>query len=296
MPLSSQKLPLCVIDVEALTLPQHASSKRPNVCIAKRRDTWHESVELKLKGLRVHLTRSVQITWRHKKTIWPIPCLPYMVQIVTIVCYRCGGPHLAPACKFKETQCLYCKKEGHLARVCRAKAQGAKGSSDSKRSNYLEAQEDDLAYTLFTLHGSNSNPITLDLALNNVPVKVELDTGAAVLVISHSTYLNICSQSQAVPALQPSLVKLKTYTGESIPIIGCASVQARYGTQVVDVHVQVVEGDGPNLLGRDLLQKLEVDLGSVNANVLEQTTPLEGILDKHSIVFSEELSSCTITN
>ena len=164
-----------------------------------------------------------------------------------------------------------------MARVCRAKAQGAKGSSDSKRSNYLEAQEDDAAYTLFTLHGSNSNPITLDLALNNVPVKVELDTGAAVSVISHSTYLNICSQSQAVPALQPSLVKLKTYTGESIPIVGCASLQARYGTQVVDVHVQVVEGDGPNLLGRDLLQKLEVDLGSVNANVLEQTTPLEGI-------------------
>ena len=210
-------------------------------------------------------------------------------KVGNIVCYRCGGPHLAPACKFKETQYLYCKKKGHLARVCRAKAQGAKGSPDSKRSNYLEAQEDDSAYTLFTLHGSNSNPITLDLALNNVPVKVELDTGAAVSVISHSTYLNICSQSQAVPALQPSLVKLKTYTGELIPIVGCASLQARYGTQVVDVHVQVVEGDGPNLLGRDLLQKLEVDLGSVNANVLEQTTPMEGILDKHSIVFSEEL-------
>ena len=33
----------------------------------------------------------------------------------TVVCYRCGGPHLAPACKFKETECLYCKKKGHLA-------------------------------------------------------------------------------------------------------------------------------------------------------------------------------------
>ena len=97
---------------------------------------------------------------------------------------RCGGPHLVPACKFKETQWLYCKKKGHLARVCRAK-----GSPDLKHSNYLEAQEDDSAYTLFTLHGSNSNPITLDLAFNDVPVKVELDTGAAISVISHSTYL-----------------------------------------------------------------------------------------------------------
>ena len=29
-----------------------------------------------------------------------------------IVCYRCGGPHLAPECKFKEVFCRFCKKKG----------------------------------------------------------------------------------------------------------------------------------------------------------------------------------------
>ena len=37
-------------------------------------------------------------------------------------CYRCGGPHLAPSCRFKETICRFCKKKGHVEKVCRSKA------------------------------------------------------------------------------------------------------------------------------------------------------------------------------
>ena len=42
-----------------------------------------------------------------------------------VSCYRCGGDHLAPACRHLNTECSYCKKKGHLARVChsRKKAQ-----------------------------------------------------------------------------------------------------------------------------------------------------------------------------
>ena len=36
-----------------------------------------------------------------------------------ITCFRCGGPHLAPQCSHLNSICRYCKKPGHLARVCR---------------------------------------------------------------------------------------------------------------------------------------------------------------------------------
>jgi len=52
-----------------------------------------------------------------------------------ISCYRCGGNHLAPACKFKDAECRFCKKKGHLARVCRAKEKsqnGTRGQSSKK--------------------------------------------------------------------------------------------------------------------------------------------------------------------
>ena len=33
-------------------------------------------------------------------------------------CYRCGGKHAAPKCKFKSAKCYKCSKVGHLASVC----------------------------------------------------------------------------------------------------------------------------------------------------------------------------------
>ena len=36
-------------------------------------------------------------------------------------CYRCGGKHQASKCKFKDYECHFCKKKGHLASVCRKK-------------------------------------------------------------------------------------------------------------------------------------------------------------------------------
>ncbi len=61
---------------------------------------------------------------------------------------------------------------------------------------------------------------------------------------------------------------------------------------MVDVVAQVVTGDGPNLLGRDWLQQLEVDLGhlgTIHVIASEQSPPLQETLQKHSEVFSDDL-------
>ena len=36
-------------------------------------------------------------------------------------CHRCGGKHDLTRCRFKDYECHYCKKRGHLASVCRKK-------------------------------------------------------------------------------------------------------------------------------------------------------------------------------
>ncbi len=58
----------------------------------------------------------------------------------------------------------------------------------------------------------------------------------------------------------------------------------------------MVTGDGPNLLGRDMLQKLEVDIGSIqciHTTVLHKPTPLEETLQKYPEVFSTDLGCMT---
>lgn len=124
-------------------------------------------------------------------------------------------------------------------------------AEDAPSNTTVEAKP---MYGLYTIRDEHFEPIIVDISLNTVPVRMELDTGASVSVISHSTYLAIKRQGRDAP-LQPSQVKLKSYTGQVIPVLGSASLQARYGTQQVAVVVQVVEGDRPNLLGRNWLKK-----------------------------------------
>ncbi len=100
-----------------------------------------------------------------------------------ITCYRCGGPpHLGPACKFKNAKFLYCKKKGHLARICKAKARWKQPCQPVV--HYVE-EEDNLEEDIFTIRDQKCSPIVIEILLNNVSVKMEVDTGT---VISQATF------------------------------------------------------------------------------------------------------------
>ena len=96
---------------------------------------------------------------------------------------------------------------------------------------------DDEAYSMFTMSDRRYKPIFVDVLINDVPISMELDTGAALSVISHATYQNIVQKSR-IPVLEKSEVKLKTYTGEEVNILGSAKVDVRYHNQ--NIHLQVL--------------------------------------------------------
>ena len=76
----------------------------------------------------------------------------------------------------------------------------------------------------------------MDLHLNDVPVQIELDTGASVSVLNQATYERI-SKNGAWPPLQPPQVKLKSYTGEAIPVLVTTTLTARCKAKERDVVV-----------------------------------------------------------
>ena len=62
------------------------------------------------------------------------------------MCYRCGGKHAAPKCRFKSAKCYKCSKVGHLASVCRSKVVESSVKSRHQESegnvhNVLESSE-----------------------------------------------------------------------------------------------------------------------------------------------------------
>ena len=223
----------------------------------------------------------------------------------TPTCFRCGGPHLAPQCRHKDTECRYCKKKGHLARVCKAKSRATSKSLDpvnmpaqqdktkpSKRSNYVSEAEQpvsDTEYGMNALDDDHSEPYQLDVYLNDFPTKMELDTGAAVSIIN-TTVFDKLKRSSYVPPLQPAENKLKTYTGQDLQVLGVTRLKVRYETKQLYLCVHVVSGSGPCLLGRDWIMPLGVNLKDLKEiKSLTLSRPLDELLDKYSTVFKEEL-------
>ena len=88
------------------------------------------------------------------------------------------------------------------------------------------------------------------------------------------------------PAIIPTKVKLRTYTGESIPVLGVATVTVSHHNQSKMLELLVATGTGPNLIGRDWLHELKLDWATIHS--VQTESKVQSLLQKYSVVFSEE--------
>ena len=90
-----------------------------------------------------------------------------------------------------------------------------------------------------------------------VELHMEVDTGASASIISQTTYHKL-SPTHALP-LQPSNVKLHTYTREELKVLGSLMTEVQYLNQKAKLHLLVVAGSGPSLLGQDWIANIHLD-------------------------------------
>lgn len=226
------------------------------------------------------------------------------------LCYRCGESGHAPtACRFREAVCRKCKKKGHIARVC----QGGKGKDASVKKStgkcarngvhgiaeeesfstadpVEKALQSDLPINV--LQQQDRRPILVSLELNGKPTTLELDTGAAVSLMSKTAYQRLLPGTP----LKPSTVHLTTYLGKKIPLAGEVKVEVSNGSQREMLTLYVVKGAGPSLLGREWLRVLRLDWRSIKtACVAEGQTQskLNSLLQRYPGVFKEGSGSIT---
>ena len=125
--------------------------------------------------------------------------------------------------------------------MCRTK----QSQAGKRRNHHLDVSEDESeSYSLYTVNSKYSEAMQVHLTMNSVPVSMELDTGAAISLINSATYHRIAQASQLNPLQM-------TYTGETINTLGWTPALVKCGEKEETVPIHVVEGDGPNLLGRD---------------------------------------------
>ncbi|XP_064402603.1 uncharacterized protein K02A2.6-like [Halichondria panicea] len=207
-------------------------------------------------------------------------------------CFRCGAAHPATTCKFRTSTCHYCKKQGHISKVCRKRTRDSKADKTASRStNQLtgsndDDEEDTDEYSLFYSSAGRTQPITVPVTLNGLDTTMEIDTGAALSVMNEHTYRSLWPKRK--PPLKPTSIRLKTYTGEHIVVKGIIRVHVLYQAQQAELDLLVVAGKGPSLLGRDWLENLRLDWQSIKYSTTV-ADDLQEILDKHSTVFGKDL-------
>ncbi len=112
---------------------------------------------------------------------------------------------------------------------------------------------------MFWVGGNSQTPMSVALEVNGKPLQMEVDTGAAVSVISTATRDRLFPDC---PLTHTSAV-LTTYTGERLPLAGEIKVKVMCGEQRAVLTLFVVDGAGPSLLGRDWLQQIRLDWKSI---------------------------------
>ena len=200
-------------------------------------------------------------------------------------CWRCAGPHKPQTCRFKNEACNLCVKTAHIRRTCRMVKQFSgraqyvdEARYDNAAVNYteneqLEPEEENHYMMLGGINkiqmpaelnelSANMNPqkaINVFMEVNGKPITLELDTGACVTLVSEQTWK---AKFESVNLSKTSLI-LKTYSGETLKVLGKTEAAVKLDGQESKLPLYVVEGNGPSLSGRNWLSTVKLNWGLI---------------------------------
>ena len=185
-------------------------------------------------------------------------------------CSGCGGMHWKKDCQFKNAECFHCHRKGHLAKCCRVPKNPNKSNNYGKAVNTISVVESAGEYEeIFQINNNKIPPIMINIKINGTPVKMELDTGAARSIMPKAIYEQTWPIASERPMLQKCNVKLETYGGTQLNVVGEITVKITRmetsGEHQASLIVVQDTGPHPCLLGRDLITKLQINPLQINA-------------------------------
>ena len=198
-----------------------------------------------------------------------------------------------------------CSKTGHIAPVCRSTQKPDQTSSppssqkpdkQRKRGSWSggarwlgvgdspTGSSDD--WGTYIVRGATPQPpILINMEVCGKQVNFELDTGTTVTIMSEDAFRSLFPHLH----LKPTNLELKTYTGQSMDILGEASVQVGYRQQQPqDLTLVVVGGSSPTLLGRNWLKHFRLNWNSIKTH---QNVHLNALLEEYKDLFTDELGT-----
>lgn len=189
----------------------------------------------------------------------------------------------------RTVKCFLCQKMGHMVRDCyKNPSRNARGArTDSGRIKHTESEEDGLNYINNVLA---AGPVFMEVSVNNILIKMELDTGAC------RTVMHRRDQQKFLPRVKLRKCEkvLFSVSGQRLQITGMCTVRVKHKNEMLDCDLIIVDSERNfiPLLGRDWLDVLYPNWRayfSVNAIDME-SKHISGMIDcirkKFATVFS----------
>lgn len=201
------------------------------------------------------------------------------------LCYRCGDRH-GGECRFVNVVCHYCKKKGHIEKVCTAKKRNR-----SRKINVVDDQADVQQMSIYNVDSCSRRVPAYEVRvlLDGVAVTMQVDSGAAYTLVNQGTWARVRARSPR-RELRPLPNRLCTWNSSPVDVLGQTTVQVLYKDAKCDLNVIVARGPGPNLIGRNWFEALGIVL-NVNLITEVELTVIDKVVGKHSDVFKDGLGT-----
>ena len=268
-----------------------------------------QSMEIAQKDLKeIHPTRAEVKTLQESAH--------YVSSRRQLNCHRClGAGHSPGACRFKSAKCNKCHKTGHITKAClttdvskqtRRKVQSDQNTPQKQQtkkktttahqielesSSQLQSEVVDIVH-VHTVSPDIPRSYNVVTQINDIPITMELDTGAGVSIVSKQTWSDKLKQ----PKLQPCSLRLQSYPSKPLDVLGVCTVKVTIKDNTVSLPLVVIKGDGISLPGRNWLEQIKLDWHEI-AKINGITKPsyqkkLDDLLKQYEEIFRDELGKC----
>ncbi|XP_055622934.1 uncharacterized protein K02A2.6-like [Toxorhynchites rutilus septentrionalis] len=131
-------------------------------------------------------------------------------------CWSCGGMHFSKDCRFRDHKCRDCGKQGHREGYCacfssKSAASGSRKQLPKKIKMKKKREQSTKTVTVRNIHQGRK---FIEVQLNGVPLRLQLDTGSDISIISHQSWVKL-----GRPKVLPASCRAKTASGEPLKLI-----------------------------------------------------------------------------
>jgi len=159
-------------------------------------------------------------------------------------CSKCGTSHAFRNCPAFNKICNKCGIKNHYASCCKTK-------SNKHNRTFTKYKKGSSSHniSIFTINSNSDDSVTYLVEMMGKKLNFQLDTGAAVSVISYNQWLELGS-----PKLEPTLVCPTNFDGSKIETIGEIKLSFKLkNKQVIGKFLVVRSNKNFGLIGRNII-------------------------------------------